>query len=77
MKGFGCPKASLGLLGLIDELYQLRGLLIIDNGHCTWPLFDNQSLETALIEIRHIVASKSRFFFNKKNNIAVVMFAII
>jgi len=29
MKGFGGPKASLGL---IDELCQLRGLLIIDNG---------------------------------------------
>ena len=44
MKGFGCPKASLGLLGLSDQLYQLRGLLIIDNGHSTWPLFDNQSI---------------------------------
>jgi hypothetical protein len=66
MKGFGCPKATLGLLGLIDQLYQLRGLLIIDNGHCAWPLFDNQPVDTALIEIWHIVPQKPRFFFNKK-----------
>jgi hypothetical protein len=50
MKGFGGPKTSLRLLGLIDELCQLRGLLIIDNGHSTWPLFDNQPVNTALIE---------------------------
>jgi hypothetical protein len=50
MKGFGCPKATLGLLGLIDELCQLRCLLILDNGHSAWPLFDNQPVNTALIE---------------------------
>ncbi len=50
MKGFGCPKATLGLLRLIDQLCQLRGLLIIDNGHSAWPLFDNQHANTALIE---------------------------
>ena len=50
MKGFGGPKASLRLLGLIDELCQLRGLLIIDNGcvfrmgpekrPCHWVKYD-------------------------------------
>jgi hypothetical protein len=34
----------------------IAGLLIIDNGHWAWPLFDNQSIDTALIEIWHIVA---------------------
>jgi hypothetical protein len=43
------------LVGLIDQLCQLRGLLIIDNGHSTWPFFDNQSIDTALIEIWQIV----------------------
>jgi hypothetical protein len=42
-------------LGLIDQLCKFRGLLITDNGHFTWPLFDNQPVDTALIEIWHIV----------------------
>jgi hypothetical protein len=47
MKGFGGPEASLRWLGLIDQPCQLRGLLIIDNGHSTWLLFDNQPVYTA------------------------------
>jgi hypothetical protein len=55
----------------------LQGLLPIDNGDCTWPLFGNQRLDTALIEIWQIVAEKPIFFFNKNNNIAVVMRLLI
>jgi hypothetical protein len=28
----------------------LRGLLTLDNGHSAWPLFDNQPVNSALIE---------------------------
>jgi hypothetical protein len=28
----------------------LRGLLIIDNGHSSWPFFDDQPINTAAIE---------------------------
>ena len=50
MKGFGCPKGPLSLLGLINEIGQFTGLLIIDNGHSTWPLFDNQPINAARVE---------------------------
>jgi len=50
VKGFGCPKSSIGLLRLIDQLCQLIGLLTIDNSHSTRPLFDDQSIDTGLIE---------------------------
>jgi hypothetical protein len=55
----------------------LRGLLPIDNGDGTWPLFGNQRRDTALIQIWHIVAEKHSFFSNKNNNIAVVMRLLI
>jgi len=73
MKGFGCPKATLGLLGLIDPLYQLRCLLILDNGHCAWPLFDNQPVNTRLIETLNPL-SQCTIGYQKNNNIAVVFF---
>jgi hypothetical protein len=50
MKGFGGPKSSLRLLWLINEIRQFRSLLIVDNGHSTWPFFDDQPINTALIE---------------------------
>jgi hypothetical protein len=28
----------------------ISGLLIIDNGHWSWPLFDNQPINAALVE---------------------------
>jgi hypothetical protein len=41
MKGFGGPKSSLRLLWLINQIRQFRSLLIVDNGHSTWPFFDD------------------------------------
>jgi hypothetical protein len=50
MEGFRRPKSSVRLLWLINQFRQFGALLIIDNGHSTWPLFDNQPINTRMIK---------------------------
>lgn len=50
VKGFSCPKSPIGLLWLIDQLCQFIGLLAIDDSRSTRPLFDDQPIDTGLIE---------------------------
>ena len=50
MEHLGCPKCTLCTLGILDKLLQLLSFLAIEYPGSSWTLFDNKTIDAALIE---------------------------